>query len=753
MEIEIIQPLKTNNSIFNPIIGEKTQELISRFRTKLEQDEVDVLLKETSHILSNCVDPKILDEQDTTHLTVGYVQSGKTMSFTTLSAMAADNGYRIIIYFAGTKNNLLEQTTKRLRKDLLNNGKNNLYYKIYENPDENDATDLRGHLRMKKRPTILITVLKHFDRISKLGDLFNVKIIENELGKQAVLIIDDEADQASLNGFAYANSKKASTSDEWDEETDSKESSTYSSIIQLRMSLPNHTYVQYTATPQAPLLISISDLLSPKTHTVLTPGKKYTGGKLFFKDKTELIMSIPDEEVFNTRYNPLTIPPKSLIEALKLHVLGVALNVYHWEKEAFLSMMIHADREKDASKIFYRWIEELKEKWSNILNCPDGDMGKVSLELEFKKVYQQEAIKLYDASIVPDFSEIKDYIADIVNDTNIALIISDSKKNAKKEIEWDTCTSHILVGADMLNRGFTVENLAVTYMPRYSKGKSTADTIQQRCRFFGYKLNYLNSCRVFLPDSSSVEYTEYVDHEGEMREWLKGLDNLEDVERQLILSEKLNPTRKNVLPVQIVQSKMVGWHAMNTFQNIKHNTNLVEKLFSTSKMELWNPQYDTVDRKHKYIKLPIHEAIEFLSTYKFGNYPDTARKSATIRYLQYLSTRDKAPLKYVYIIQMASGSEYRERTVNPKTLKLSQLFSGRDKEGEDVYPGDRQIKREDAVCIQIHKVKLNCKAINKWVGKIAYTLAIYYPENFAISYVTSEKNKGVLVDIDTDNED
>lgn len=750
MEIEIMKDIQVDNSIFSPIIGEKTQELISRFKTKLEEDELSCLIQETSHILSNCVDPKILEEQDTTHLTVGYVQSGKTMSFTTLSAMAADNGYRIIVYFAGTKNNLLEQTTKRLRKDLLNNGKNNLHYKIYENPNDNDAAELRGHLRMKKRPTILITVLKHFDRISKLADLFNTKIIEQELGKQAVLIIDDEADQASLNGFAYANSKKASTSEEWDEETDSKESSTYSSIIQLRASLPNHTYVQYTATPQAPLLISISDLLSPKTHTVLTPGKKYTGGKLFFKEKTDLIVSIPDKEVFNTKYNPLTTPPKSLIEAVKLHILGVTLNVYYWEKEDFLSMMIHADREKDANKIFYKWIEALKERWSNILNCPDGDMGKVNLELEFKKSYEKEAIKLYDNDIIPDFSEIKDYIADIINDTKIALIISDSKRNAKKEIEWDTCTSHILIGADMLNRGFTVENLAVTYMPRYSKGKSTADTIQQRCRFFGYKINYLNSCRVFLPDSSSIEYTEYVEHEEEMREWLKGLDNLEDIERQLILSDKLNPTRKNVLPVHIVQSKMTGWHAMNTFQNIKHNTILVEGLLDSSKMELWGTQYGTEDRNHKYIKLPITDAISFLSAYKFGNYPDTARKSATIRYLQYLSTRDKDPLKYVYIIQMAFSSEYRERSVDSKTLKLAQLFSGPDKKGDDIYPGDRKIKREDAVCIQIHKVKLKCKEINKWVGKIAYTLAIYYPEQFKISYVASESTKEVVVDIDID---
>lgn len=742
---------KTTQGAFTPVIGEKTRELISRFKNKLDPDEINQLLSETTHILSNCVNPNTHEEQDTTHLTVGYVQSGKTMSFTTLSALAADNGYRIIIYFAGTKDNLLTQTTKRLRKDLLNNGKNNLIYKIYENPDVNNISDIRGHLRMKTRPTILITVLKHFGRINNLTELLGSTAIQQELGRQSVLIIDDEADQASLNGFTYANSKKADKSPDWNEETDSKESSTYANIILLRSVLPSHSYVQYTATPQAPLLISISDLLSPKTHTVLTPGKKYTGGKLFFKEMPQLVLSIPDDEVFHLKDNCLTTPPKSLIHATQLYILAVALNVYHWKKEAFLSMMVHAGRDKEASRIFYAWIEELKEKWSNILNCPDGDIGKVSLEHDFARIYKNEAIKFYDPAYIPAFVEIKEYISDIINDTKIALIISDS--DAKKDVEWDTSTSHILVGADMLNRGFTVENLAVTYMPRYTKGKSTADTIQQRCRFFGYKLNYLNSCRVFLPDSSIIEYAEYVDHEEEMRKWLLGLDTLENVERQLILSEKLNPTRKNVLPVHIVQSKMVGWHAMNTFQNIKHNTELVTQLLEKSNLELWEPQYGTDDRNHKYMKIAISDVIDFLSAYKFGNYPDTARKSATIRYLQYLASRDNNPLTYVYFIQMAFASEYRKRQVNSKTLKLDQLFSGRDNKGDSVYPGDRMIKKEDSICIQLHKVKLDCKEINKWVGKIAYTLAIYYPEDFAVSYVASEADKQKVVAIDHEEEE
>ena len=39
----------------------------------------------------------------------------------------------------------------------------------------------------------------------------------------------------------------------------------------------------YTATPQAPLLINLADVLSPDFVSVLTPGAGYTGGEYFFE--------------------------------------------------------------------------------------------------------------------------------------------------------------------------------------------------------------------------------------------------------------------------------------------------------------------------------------------------------------------------------------------------------------------------------------------------------------------------------------
>ena len=57
--------------------------------------------------------------------------------------------------------------------------------------------------------------------------MFNSMQLKQTLGKAGVLIIDDEADQASLNGYAYKNSK----SEEWE---DDEYTTTYSSIMKLK---------------------------------------------------------------------------------------------------------------------------------------------------------------------------------------------------------------------------------------------------------------------------------------------------------------------------------------------------------------------------------------------------------------------------------------------------------------------------------------------------------------------------------------
>ena len=727
MEIQILNHNQQDS--FVPIIGDRTTELLNRLSNNLDADEIEVLKKETSEILSYCSNPHISEVQSVTNLVVGYVQSGKTMSFTTLSAMAVDNNFRMIIYFAGTKNNLLDQTTKRLRKDLMSTGQNMQYYKLHENPNLHDIQRIDNELKIQRvKPVILITVLKNAQHINELADVLSSQQLQATLNKQGVLIIDDEADQASLNGYAYKNSK----SEDWE---DDEYTATYSSILRLRSKLLNHSYIQYTATPQGPLLINIVDLLSPKHHTVLTPGKKYTGGKTFFKDEPGLIITIPDNEVYHSKHNNLTECPQSLVNALLLHLMAVAIVVKIQQKEPHLSMMIHADKEQDASEKFYGWVTGLINLWASKIESPEQDLAYQDLYRLFKQMYP-EAIKEYQNhnDEYPSFDEIWQELPDIIHDTNIALLIS---RNKTKDIDWTCSPSHVLIGAEMLNRGFTVDRLAITYMPRHSIGKSTADTIQQRCRFFGYKRNYLYSCRVFLPEDSIYEYVDYVEHEEEMRKWLKENKSLADVEQLLIISPFLNATRKNILSKKTVTTKLNGWRQMNTFQCIEENSRLVNNFIKNHEFILYK-DYHTSDRNHRFVKLPIDDVIRFLSEYKCQNMPDSARKQATLRYMNYLANLENNPLRYAYIIQMAYGGEARERSFDPETQRVKNLHSGRSNSGEQTYPGDKRICFEDSICIQIHYVKLKCDAM-QWCNVEAYTLAIYYPEDFAINYINTEK--------------
>jgi hypothetical protein len=719
---DAIKIISDKNSKFKITQGSRTQDLISRL-TKLDREEKETLLYETESILKNCINP-IDTIGSTTGIAIGYVQSGKTMSFTTLTALAIDNGFRIIIYFAGIKLNLLEQTTNRLKKDLLTDSFNSKHFKVYPSPTmaQNVHLKIKGNLLLNTKPAILITVLKHYKHISELTRIFETFEVKEALGNNGVLIIDDEADQASLNTYARKNSK----SEDWEED---EFSSTYSSILNLRAVLQNHSYIQYTATPQGPLLINIMDLLSPKFHKVLTPGKSYTGGKIFFEDNPDLIISIPDREVYHHKNNQLSECPQSLINALQIFICGVAITVNIQSKEDFLSMLIHADSLKDVSRQFYDWVKMLKDIWEDQLQLPDGDPSKTELIGQFKENYIEAVRRIENP---PSFNEVMVEVLQVILDTNIELVIAGSR-----EIDWSNATAHILVGADMLNRGYTVEGLMVSYMPRYSIGKSNADTIQQRCRFFGYKMNFLDSCRVFLPNESIVEYREYVNHEEIFRTNLKE-HTLEEYEQLLILNGNVNPTRNNVLSSDLIKHKLSGWRQLNALQHIDENNIFIDYFISNYTFTNFK-DFGTPGRRHRYIKLDINKAIEFLKNFKIANMPDALRKSSTIQYLRYLA--DRGEVNHIYIFQMAYSVESgRERSLDTEDgkLKISNIFSGPDPKGIDIYPGDRAIKFEDSICIQIHRIRLKHSSM-QWDKKLMHTLGIYYPENFTHSFVGINK--------------
>ena len=707
------------------------------------------LRDETTNILSHCNPHDAISNPETTHLVVGYVQSGKTMSFTALTALAKDNGYRIVVFLAGTKNNLLSQTSNRLRKDLIGDVvANNDIFKIHVNPTTDSKDDIIGHIQLSDKPIILLPILKHYKQINKLSELFNSDDFKEAMMNETVLIVDDEADQASLNSFGRINSQKA-------EEEEQEESKTYESILRLRAYLQGNTYIQYTATPQANILISMQDLLSPKSHTLLTPGEGYIGGKLFFGRGENhdlfnggLIMAIPDNQVFHKKKNVLRRMPQSLKDALMLHIMAVSIVVKFLRVEdvSYLSMMVHPDNTKLWNGRFKDWIEKELSNWRKTLRKPDGQDDKEAILSQFRQLFPL-AIEYYGVDEQPTFEQIQPYIADVLSDKKVWLVNTD--KEAQTEIQWNNYKMHILVGAEMLNRGFTINNLATTYMPRYSVGPTNADTIQQRCRFFGYKKDYIKSCRVFLPSWSISNYIDYINHEEELRNTLSTCDTLAAAERKILLSPTLRPSRQNVLPISVVNTRLKGLFGLQAFESkslIEENDSLVNTFLEKHKNDFdIHYNYTTPDRSHRGFKLSVDEAIEFLSDFRFGNFLSARKKADTIRYLRYLSDDQRSDkLTFVYFIQMAYNADIRHRNFDQEKHTLAantDLFAGPSSATDSTnYPGDRKIVGDDSITIQLYHFYLDNSTIDFVPTHTAFTLAINYPESLAVSYCSNENN-------------
>ena len=191
------------------------------------------------------------------------------MSFTVLSALAADNGFKIIIYLTGTKTNLQKQTYDRLKSNFRVDG-DYTSFTLFEDCLENSLPDISRirNFILLDGCVLMFPILKHYQHIGTLADIFQSTTLAPLVNNKAVLIIDDEADQSSFNTYAKKNTRK----EDWEED---EFSSTYASILNLRKSFNCHSYVQYTATPQAAFLIDSNDILAPEYHTVLTPGDDY----------------------------------------------------------------------------------------------------------------------------------------------------------------------------------------------------------------------------------------------------------------------------------------------------------------------------------------------------------------------------------------------------------------------------------------------------------------------------------------------
>src|SRR4051812_39717880 len=181
MTLELV-PITTAQRHWTPVFGPYS-ELFLKSKTEgaraLDESSMARVQSEAADILSHCVDPE--GPSDTSAvLVVGYVQSGKTLSFTSVAALARDNGFGLVIVLAGVTKNLQSQSEARLTTDL---GLEEMRtaWTHYSNPRGADESDIgrnltnwsnfRRGLAQREKPAVLVTVLKHAQRIGELADL------------------------------------------------------------------------------------------------------------------------------------------------------------------------------------------------------------------------------------------------------------------------------------------------------------------------------------------------------------------------------------------------------------------------------------------------------------------------------------------------------------------------------------------------------------------------------------------------------
>lgn len=516
------------------------------------------VLQEAQRILGRCLPP---DETGTpeTGLVVGYVQSGKTLSFETVIALARDNGYGMVIVLAGTKNNLLDQSEERLKKDFgIDDGDDHWYH--LHNPNSAVKGQIESRLTAwRKKPTkkaLLMTVLKHGGNLEKLANVFKGIALDSV----PTLIIDDESDQASLNTkAARIKAGLAAVTDV---------STTYKSILKLRTVLPRHSYLQYTATPQAMLLLAQTDFLNPNFAELVTPGDAYTGGISFFKGDPELIAEIPAAQV-PTPSRALSGPPKTLLEAFRSFLLVAAHHSLTRErgpkaKDRNRSMMVHPAVATTSHKQYKAWIEKALKTLRAMVEKLHASTPAAA-EALFKVEYASLA-RTYP-SIRPLSELVTELVEEVFDELNVVEV--NGTKDAEKKVNWKATPYWILFGGAKLDRGYTVEGLCTTYMPRPLGTSPAADTLQQRARFFGYKAPYLGSCRVFVQAGVKTAFTEYIEHEEFVRGALAGNRGkpLSSWRRDFILTELLKPTRANVVGLGTRRIPVNGWLVPSAMQN------------------------------------------------------------------------------------------------------------------------------------------------------------------------------------------
>ncbi|MDB4055531.1 Z1 domain-containing protein [Akkermansiaceae bacterium] len=284
-----------------------------------KRGRAEIVLKENRRacesILGKMGDPK-LPEFYKKGLVVGSVQSGKTENFNGVINHAIDAGYRLIIVLSGIMEDLRSQTQKRIESDVVGwgvvdqirekNGPKGVGLEVKFGSD--NSTEQASSITSFKADfsRTLLSAGSSLDNLNILVCKKNVGILTNLLlwlddclidGETAfdfpLLIVDDEADNASLNNLGAKGRDYASR--------------TNGHIRALLALFKRKTYLGYTATPFANVLQDRNE--APEGKWVIEYKRSGTANVRRFQQVGNLF---PDDFIF------LLQPPSNYIGAKQI---------------------------------------------------------------------------------------------------------------------------------------------------------------------------------------------------------------------------------------------------------------------------------------------------------------------------------------------------------------------------------------------------------------------------------------------------
>ena len=707
---------------WEPVVGEETHAFLGGLRLPpVDPDGRHRLLREAWSVLARCSPPSA-DERET-GLVIGYVQSGKTTSFTTVTALARDNGYRLLIICTGLTVNLFEQSADRLQRDLRIQERSDRQWLFLKNPRPTGEVEQMVETALDEGRTVLVPVMKngrHLDNLSRLLSRLPLRGLP-------ALIIDDEADQASLNTEIRRGPQA--------------HSATYRRILQLRGLVPHHTFLQYTATPQALLLINLIDVLSPAFAQVLTPGPMYTGGRVFFERNMDLVREIPPNDIPSAT-NVLAGAPPSLLEALRAFWVGVAAGLIAGGR-GNRSMMIHPSQRTLPHADYHQWVLSVKSLWSSLLDAPEGYPDRNELLDKFREAHGDLA---RTADGLPPFEELAPQLRDAVRQTIVSQV--NATRGRTPQVDWRQFYAHIVVGGEVLNRGVTVEGLTVTYMPR-GPGAGQADTIQQRARWFGYKADYLGYCRVYLSVQMRNLYAGYVDHEDHLRHQVRNHaqtgEDLRRWRRAFFLDPRLRPTRDQVIDLQPLRGSFSdAWFAPSVPHEPGEAVQANRQVVSGFLRGLAG-QFESDDGHPKRTEPQIHLVArnmplestygELLTKLWLPDPRDSALFAGLL--LQVGRYLEEHPDAACTVYQMSRG-EARDRSVDSQG-EIPNLFQGANYDEsvsprEMVYPGDREIRVDGQLTIQVHTLEV--KSASRVLARDVPAVTVWVPRALSAPWLS-----------------